>query len=316
MTDSQESGARGARRSDEDILAAVPKPAGAHEARVGIFVILGVISFILVLFLLTDPATLRGRYLLVTTVEDAGGVRRGDPVQMRGVNIGRIHAFEMLPDERVAITMEIEGEWKIPEGSVTRLGASGLFGGRTLEIVPAMGEEVYEPMDTIPSTEAGGGLLGTAEELSEKASSVMERLESLLNPGTVQSVEGTAAGLDTLLAELSDLVAEQRGTVRSLTESLARSAKDLEGAGPDAASAIARADSAMAVLVTTGVNLDRAASALRSILDRMERGEGTLGRLSTDAALYDNLNKAAESLAALMDDIRANPSRYVNISIF
>ncbi len=48
---------------------------------------------------------MRGRYMLVTTVENAGGVRRGDPVEMRGVIIGRINGFEMMADGRVAVRL-------------------------------------------------------------------------------------------------------------------------------------------------------------------------------------------------------------------
>jgi phospholipid/cholesterol/gamma-HCH transport system substrate-binding protein len=276
------------------------------------------IAFVAVLFLLTDPATMRGRYMLVTTVEDAGGVRKGDPVQMRGVIIGRINGFEMMENGRVAVRLELEGQWKIPEGSRSQLGASGLFGGRTMEIVPSNQSNVHQPFDTLPGSDAGTGLLGNAEELSVKADSILSSLQSLLNAGTVASVRGSAAELETLLTELSGVTREQRGTLKRLTESLANSAEGLEeaAAGPDVARAIARADSAMAVLTETGRNLDLAASSLRTLLSRIERGEGTLGKLSTDDALYTNMNRAAESVAALVEDLKANPKKYISISIF
>ena len=64
----------GAKRpSDEEILTAAPRGTGSKEAQVGVFVLLGLISMIVVLFLMTDPSTLRGRYLLVTQVSHAGG---------------------------------------------------------------------------------------------------------------------------------------------------------------------------------------------------------------------------------------------------
>ena len=109
MTDS-DNGRQGA--SDQEILAATPRSTGGKEAQVGVFVLLGLISFIIVLFWMPAPATFRGRYMLVTEVTNAGGVRSGDPIQMRGVNIGRVHGFEMIDNSRVLITMEIEGESK------------------------------------------------------------------------------------------------------------------------------------------------------------------------------------------------------------
>lgn len=308
------------RLSDQELAAALPRSRGGNEARVGIFVILGLLSFVVVLFLMTDPATMRGRYMVVTTVDDAGGVRRGDPVQMRGVIIGRINGFEMMPNGRVAIRMELEGEWRIPEGSRTELGAAGLFGGRTMEVIPTTASVYVEEGDTIPGGDGGGGgILGSADELAGQAGTVLARLEALLDPSTVQSVQGSAADLEIVLGDLSTTIAEQRSALRTLTASLSRSAAGLEeasAAGPDAARAIARADSAMAQLAVTSRNLDEAALALRDVMQRMNEGEGTLGRLSTDEALYQNMNRAAESIATLVADIQANPGRYINVSIF
>ena len=72
----------------------------------------------------------------------------------------------------------------------------------------------------------------------------------------------------------------------------------------------------MVVLRATGENLDAATESLRTVLARMDRGEGTLGRLSTDESLYVSLRAAAESLNTLLADLQANPSKYINISIF
>jgi phospholipid/cholesterol/gamma-HCH transport system substrate-binding protein len=319
MSESSKAASAG-RPTDDEIMRAAPPSARGKEVRVGIFVLVGILSFVVVLFMLTDPATFRGRYLLVTTVEHAGGVRRGDPIQLRGVNVGRVSGFEMMENGGVAITLELEGEWTIPRGSTTRMGASGIFGGRTIEIVPAPDGPPLEQGDTLPG-ESGdaGGLLGSAEELGEQAGTVLERITTLLDTTTISSVQASAGDLAVLLKELSATVQEERSAIRSLAESLNRSASGLEqaaAAGPDVARAIVRADSAMATLAATGENLDRATVSLRSVLDRMERGEGTLGRLSQDAALYDNLNRAASSLNVLLEDLRTNPGKYINLSIF
>ena len=286
----------------------------------GAFVLLGLISFVLVLFWMTDPATFRGRYMLVTQVDHAGGVRAGDPIQMQGINIGRVHDFEMVAGNVVVITMEIEGNWTIPLGSRTVMGEAGLFGGRALEIVRGAGPGVYASGDTLVGEGAvGGGFMASFDQLSIRAESVLGAMDEMLNPETVSAVQGTARELEGLLAELSSVAREQRGALAGLTESLTRAAEGLESAsaaGPDIASAIARADSAMATLAATSENLDAATAALSTILGRIERGEGTLGRLSVDETLYVSLNTAAESLSALIADLQANPSKYINISIF
>lgn len=306
--------------SDEEILKSTPRGSGGKEAQVGVFVLLGLISFVVVLFWMTDPATLRGRYMLVTEVDNAGGVRAGDPVQMQGVNIGRVHDFEMLEDNQVVITMEIEGEWGIPIGSQTVMGEAGLFGGRSLEIIRGPGPGVYAEGDTLVGEGASGsGLLSSVDELSGQAQTVLVSLNAMLNDSTVGAVQGSAQELRTLLSQLSAVTDEQRVALRELTTNLNAAAEGLESAsaaGPDIASAAARADSAMVQLRATSESLDAATASLNTILGRMEQGEGTLGRLSTDESLYVNLNTAAESLTALLTDLQENPNKYINVSIF
>lgn len=194
-----------------------------------------------------------------------------------------------------------------------------MFGGRTLEIHATDRTTYAQPFDTLPGTDGGGGLLGNAEQLTAKADSLLTGLNTMLDASTIGSVQASATQLETMLTELSGVTREQRGTLKRLTESLANSAEGLESAaaaGPDVARAIARADSAMAVLAETSRNLDQAAASLHTVLARIERGEGTLGRLSTDDALYTNMNRAAESIAALVEDLKANPKKYINVSIF
>lgn len=301
-------------------MAHVPSAANVREARLGIFVIGGLLSFVIVLFMLTSPAAMRGRYILVTTMDDAGGVRRGDPIQMRGVNIGRINRFQMQPDGTVDIRMELEGEWQVPTGSTARLGAAGMFGGRTMEILPSPANTYHADFDTIPG-EGGsaGGLLGSADELTAQFGDVMTQVQMLLDTATIGTVQGSARELEGLLSQLSAVTREQRGALGELVESLNRSAAGLEdaaAAGPTVASAVARADSAMAMLSATSESLDGAVASLQVFLGRLERGEGTLGRLSVDDALYVSVNDAATQFSSLLADLQANPGKYINISIF
>lgn len=298
----------------------MPRDNSVRHFRVGIFVILGLVSFLTVLFMMTDPALFRGRYKLVTELADAGGVRRGDPVQMRGVIVGRVNNFEMTETGRVAITMELYDEWEIPQGSTAALAEAGVFGGRTVELLPGAGAGVLAAWDTIPGEDSGGGLLETVGELGSDAEVLLARLEMLFDTTTIRSVQGSAQEFETLAGDLRTVVAEQRDELGRMTSSLARAAEGLEAtasdAGPDLASAASRADSLLARMETTTAMLDQALASLDTVLGRMARGEGTLGRLSRDDALYVNTNTALENLTALLVDLKENPGRYLTIEIF
>jgi phospholipid/cholesterol/gamma-HCH transport system substrate-binding protein len=303
---------------DAEIQAAMPREVGGREVRVGIFVLLGILAAVAVLFVLTDPATLRGRYMVVTPLENAGGIRRGDPVQMRGVNVGRIHSFDMVGSS-VNITLEIEGAWAIPADSYTRLAGTGLFGGRTMEIVPGVRTDNVPEGDTLLSVGEEAGIFGTAEVVGAQASTVLEQLNLLLAEPTITAVQGTAAELHALSAELRGALTVQQQQLNELTASLRRSALEVEraaGAAPDVASVAARADTAMVQIALTARTLEHTTSVLDSILSRFEAGEGTLGRLARDESLYLSLNQAAESIALLATDIRENPRRYFRIGLF
>lgn len=73
---------------------------------------------------------------------------------------------------------------------------------------------------------------------------------------------------------------------------------------------------AKANLAGTLKNVNIALSRVEAITTKINNGEGTIGMLVNDQKLYDNLNKSASQLNALIEDMKLNPYRYVNISVF
>ena len=301
--------------SDRELEQAVPPASGAHEVRVGIFVLLAVAAFVTVLFMMTDPAALRGRYKVSTVVDNAQGIRRGDPVQMRGVNIGRVHQFA-LRDDSVEIVLEVDGEWEIPSDSRTRLKSAGLLGGMTVEIVPGQRNDAVGEGIRIPGTGGAAPLMETAGVLAGDAQTVLAKINDALSDETVGGIEESVVELRDLLGTLSTLAESQSSQINQLTTSLNRSAQGVEGLTPELTRTITRADSAMVGLTEVSVRMRSAAESLDAILGRMERGEGTMGRLIQDDSLYVALTNAATSIQALTADIRENPNRYINLSVF
>ena len=302
-------------------MQAIPQQKGGREARVGLFVLIGGIAFVAILYMLTDPATFRGRYMVTTSVENAMGLRKGDPIQMRGVNIGRVDGFDMTRDNEVMIVLEVEGEWVIPAGSRTRLVSTGLLGGRTVEVVPGYGAAL--PARSHLPGSVVKGLVDDTESLGEKGELVLDRIANLLADSTVAGLGSSVQSLQTLLRELSDVTSSESGTIREMIATLNRAAEGLEGmtaSGPETgaalASAVTYADSLLQHMNQASIRLDQAAGSMEQILARMERGEGTLGQLSTNDSLYHTLTATVESVRLLVVDFRENPGRFVNLSIF
>lgn len=291
---------------------------------VGLFLIVAAVSILTALFALTDAALFRGRYIVTTRVPNAGGIRRGDPVQLRGVNIGRVLRFQIDRSGSVAIQLEIEGEYQVPADSHVELTSSGLLGGMVAEVVSGSSEKVLRNGDTLSGT-SEEGLEAMATRIGSKAEQALGRVDSLLSPAMIEQVHGSSAELKQLLGTLSATVEEQRGELAAVTASLRRSSEGLEksATGPEIDRIVKRLDAVAERADSLAASLDRSSKSLESVLGRMERGEGTLGKLSQDEALYKNLSEAAATMnqtsgniSRLVDDIRKNPRKYLKISVF
>lgn len=302
--------------SREELLAGVPVRSRQRDVWTGAFVLAGVLALLVALFTLTDAATFRGRYIVTTVVDDAGGIRRGDPVQMRGVNIGRVQKFKMVPGG-VAIRLELEGEYAVPRDSRVVLRSAGMLGGVVAEVEPGQSTERLRGGHEIPGARAEG-VFDMAGDVGARASDLLERIKEALSEQTLGALGDGATELRGLLAELNLLAAEQRKELATLIQSLSRTAAGVEGvvAGPELARIVARLDSVATRTEELTGSLGRASNSLEAVLARLEQGEGTLGRLSVDRALYDNINQAAVSLDELLRDVKENPSRYFTVKIF
>ena len=304
--------------SDAELQHAIPPRALKSEARVGIFILAGALAALMALFLMTDPSMFRGRYSIFAVVENAAGLRRSDPVQMRGVNVGRVMSFEMVP-AGVNIELEIEGEYQVPDDSRVRLVGIGLLGGRTVEILPGGSPVMAEGGDILQGT-VSSDVYGIVSDIGDEATDMIQLVANLLNEPTVASFQTSAQELESLLTDFAVIAREQRSEITRLVESINEAARAVSSTTTSTAPALesiaVRADSALAAVNQNLEVLEPALADLRAIMARMERGEGTLGRLSRDDSLYVNLNAAASSLQLLLDDIRENPGRYISLSIF
>lgn len=308
--------APGTAGSRNDSTPPVPMRSSRREIQIGVFVLAGIVAVIVALMMLTDPGTFRGRYIVATTLPDAGGLRKGDPVQMRGVPVGRVKNFA-IGEGGVVVSLELEKEHPVPADSRVELETGGLFGGGIVNIVPGRSAEELEDGDVLPGG-AGEGIFDVAAGVGVRADTVLGRAQELLSPGNIQAVGASTRELQSLLTQLAALAAEQRRELAVLSASLRRSAAGVESAAtrPELERAVARMDSISLQLDRSTASLTRSTASLEEVLGRIERGEGTLGKLSRDDSLYNNLNRAAASTNALVEDIQKNPKKYISVSVF
>jgi len=310
--------------SEKAAVVAPPARGKNQELWVGLFVILGGLVTLYLLLTLTDAALFRGRYIVSSLVKDATGVRKGDPVLLRGVNIGRVQKFVMR-GQQVELYLEIEGEYStIPTDSRVELASAGMLGGMVARVIPGNGTALAVNgsvlTGAVPET-----LQDQFEGIATEGKKTMTRVQDLLSESMVADTHSSIKELDGLLKRLTTIATEQQKELKALTTSMRAASENVEKATSreEIDKAMKRLDSLTASAERTSKTVENSTKALDAVLGRIQRGEGTLGKLSTDEALYTNLNKTLASVDTtsvemknLLADLKANPKKYLKVSVF
>jgi phospholipid/cholesterol/gamma-HCH transport system substrate-binding protein len=293
----------------EDLEAPPAAKTGRKEAWVGLFAVAGLLCILVSLFTFTEPATFRGGYPLTTLVANAGGIRKGDEVQLRGVPVGRIKGFEIAP-QGVTVRLEIESRYRVPRDAHVVFSSNALVGGAVAQIVGGESTEPAPPGAVLPG-ESPPPLQQKVGEVAGESEKTLQRVQDLLSERTVDGVEGSVEQLHALLTELSQTVAAERSDIDRIVRNMNGAAHNAQkiASSPELERSVQRLD-------TITAHLDAAAASL-------EKGDGTLGRLMKDDTLYQaanqaiaNLNRTVVEVRALAMDLRENPKRYVHLSLF
>lgn len=280
-------------------------------AALGALTIVAIVLFFWGLYYLLGSPVLRGGMDVVVSLPTGGGMKRGDRVTLQGVEIGSVKDIELRPNG-VSATLRLNERYPLPAD--TRATVTGdVFGAHTLELIPGTAIVKLEKGDTLGGMMAPA-LTDAAVELSASARTTLQRANELLNPQAVANLHATAAVLPASAEQLRSAFAE----LRLASAALRRTAEGLEDAktGQQLNAAIGRVDETARALKDVATSMDRSLVSLNSVFAKIDRGDGTLGKLVNDTSLYFNLNGAARDIRALAEDMKANPRRYLTIDVF
>lgn len=257
--------------------------------------------------------------------DQVNGVQGASPVMMRGVKVGTVSEilFDPARDARVVLRLTIRRRYRIPADSEAKIVSSSLMGAKAVEIVLGQSPDKLEKGDTIRSGYSRDMMDTALTELDffkEKISRLTEELSRTLT-GISEVVEGNAANvkglttrLNSIAGNLDEVLSSEKSGLRSGIAGFSEFSRTLgENAG--------RLDTLMGNLSRfsdslSETDLKAAVSRLNGILDRIDAGEGTVGKLMRDPKLYEELQQAGENLAVLLADLKENPKRYVHFSLF
>ncbi len=262
-------------------------------------------------FLMGDPILVGGDEIVVA-MTDGAGLNRGDAVQLNGVQVGAVRRVHLEPPSRVTVSIKIDDAIRLP-ADTRALVAGDMFGKNTVQLLPGSALVLLEGGDTIQGM-TQRALPQLATELGDQAQGLLTAADSLLSPDAVSHLRATASVLPEVAAQL-------RATFTQLSlaaSSLRRTAEQMEQAqaGANAGDALAEIRNSALTANQTLAALQPSLASMASVMDKLDRGDGTLGRLINDTTLYGDLSATLREVRALALDVRQNPSRYVKVSVF
>jgi phospholipid/cholesterol/gamma-HCH transport system substrate-binding protein len=203
------------------------------------------------------------------------------------------------------------------------------MGGKFIEITPGADSLLLVNGDTLSGTyEADlSELTATLSPISSNVLGILENVNSTFDEPTRLRIQNIVADLARSSARLQEVVragaknADQAFLdFSSFSKDLARFARTLDTL---AVTQRGNLDTGMTAFRRVAVNMDRlsakleyTAESLNEVLGRINRGEGSLGKFVHEEKLYDDLDTLAVSLGQLVRDVKANPERYVRVSVF
>lgn len=270
---------------------------------------------------------LQGQNLLLSSnsyyayYEDVSGLMVSSRVMLRGVQIGNVQDIE-LEDDKVRIEMLIEDEYAalIPANSVAELGSASLMGGTQISIIQGDSREMVKP-EAVITGRIKPDLVGTmsdkAGELLDGLNTTVGGINELLSTNR-EAIDNMITNLEAMTTSINSMLSAARSDIngtlsnlRSFTGTLAANSGRIEAM-------IGNLDKVTTDLAEANFveQLDSTLTSLDSIVKTIEEGDGTAGMLINDKALYESLNNAGDNLAQLLEDLKANPMRYVHFSLF
>jgi phospholipid/cholesterol/gamma-HCH transport system substrate-binding protein len=287
------------------------------ETRLGLFFALALVVAIIVLEMVGAADFFKRGYPVYGTFKTARELKKGDLVKMAGVEIGRVDEIRLVKSQ-AQVTMKIQGRYEIKTDAKAKVYFAGLMGQNFVAI-----EGGTEAAPRI----LPGGTLQTGEQ--PDMNSIMEKLDNVASGVEGLTKSFSAENMSTLLGPITDFmkqnstniseimantrsvtaqIASGKGTVGkmlyddSLYQSAFATVTSLQGTANEAKSLISQAQVAI--------------GDARSILDRVNSGQGTVGKLLHDDAFYteammtitnvreivQKMNRGEGSLGKLIND--------------
>ncbi len=272
------------------------------EIFVGLFVTLAMVGLIAGVIWGKNLSLFSKRQRLAVRFDNVRGLEVGDPVVIRGLEMGGVEGVQLGPGY-VDVSLWVEKDVPLYSDLQAVIEPKEIMGGKQITLFPGTGREPAAPGTVYYGLERGdfGVLLAQSERVLFRLDSLLSKTSEALKP---QKIDEILKNMEVATNQTRMLISETRQPLNDGIRHLAAISKQL-----DADSTVAR----VSVLIA---KLDTTAFLFQQIGRRIEAQEGTLGKLVQDKALYSQMVNTTGRLDSLITDIKANPKRYLHVSVF
>ena len=306
----------------------------SREARIGVLVTISLIIFFVGFYFLKGIDLFSDDRTYYSYYDAVDGLIPSAPIEIRGLNVGHVAELHLEGRSRVKVTLSVHKSIILPTGTVATITSDGFLGNKMIRLDLGAGPGVVEKGSTLTTAEEPGVVDNISDQMTPLIKSLRKTVNSL---DTVIAGVNILAGAENRAAITASLRNINLSTenVAALTTSLSKEAGEINEIVHNANSftgTLAKNNDTVRRILSnlnnvtsqlaaspiqkTMAELQDMSDQMKSVMTKINNGQGSLGELVNDKGLYNNLNKAVASMDNLMKDINAHPSKYINVTVF
>ncbi len=291
----------------------------------------GILAIGAILLLIFGYSFLKGTNLLEKSREfyvkyhNVEGLAIAAPVTINGLTVGKVQNITFANEKGgLVVKFSVEKDFDFSKNSIVRIYSAGLIGGKSLGIFPQYDGPIAKSGDTLVGDIEDSMLSAVSKALGpieKKVNNTLETMDSLLlNVNDIVDLE-TRNNLKQSIANLNRTLNSFSGVSENLNIILANNTEKLNSTFTNldkTANNLSNLTDSLAKLETGKLvtDIQDVVDKMNSLVNGVENGEGSIGKLLKDDQLYENLEGASRQLEQLLQDVKLNPKRYVHFSVF
>lgn len=295
------------------------------EIKTAILVIASILLFIWGYGFLKGSDLLSSYKKMFVEYENVEGLATSSPVTINGLTVGKVKSITLKDSGKLLIEMQINNDFPITKGSLAQIYSPSPIGGKQIAIVPnSATKDLAVSGDFLVSSMKVGfidSLTGQIDPLKVKldklldnANNVLVSVNQVFDKRTRENFQNSLATLNETMAEFKIASKEVNGMLADNKSKISATMTNVEKASGNfskLSDTLAKAN-----IGKTVKSLEKTLANVDKMMASLESGKGTMGKLIKDETLYNNFAKTSKELELLLQDLRLNPTRYVNVSLF